>query len=119
MPPGCHLAAHLLSLQVLVMIRKRLGELPFEGSKFLQRSTDSSLTPLPVLSMTKTMVAAASLNNKIMVIFVFLYYDFSSIPQIKTTSTKWLCLLVKNLKTKEKRKAFKFPPTNQNITVSV
>lgn len=54
-----------------------------------------------------------------MVIFVFLYYDFSSIPQIKTTSTKWLCLLVKNLKTKEKRKAFKFPPTNQNIPVSV
>lgn len=54
-----------------------------------------------------------------MVIFVFLYYDFSSIPQIKTTSTKWLCLLVKNFKTKEKRKAFKFPPTNQNITVSV
>ena len=97
MPPGCHLAAHLLSLQVLVMIRKRLGELPFEGSKFFQRATDSSLTPLPVLYMTKNNGCSCitDMNNKIMVIFVFLYYDFSGIPWIKSTRTKWLCLLVK------------------------
>lgn len=33
---GCYLAAHLLGLQILVVIRKRLRELPFEGSKFFQ-----------------------------------------------------------------------------------
>lgn len=44
-----YLAAHLLGLQVLVVIGKWLRELPFEGSEFLQRSTDASLTPVPVL----------------------------------------------------------------------
>lgn len=36
MPEGYYLAAHLLSLQILMVIRKRLGELPFERSKFFQ-----------------------------------------------------------------------------------
>lgn len=36
MARGCYLAAHLLSLQILMMIRKRLRELPFEGPKLFQ-----------------------------------------------------------------------------------
>lgn len=52
MPEGTNLAANLLSLQILMVIWERLGKLSFESSKFFQWSTNTSLTPLPVLWMT-------------------------------------------------------------------
>lgn len=44
-----YLAAHLFSLQLLVAIWERLGQLAFKCSQFLQRSSDTLFTPLPIL----------------------------------------------------------------------
>lgn len=58
-----YLAAQLFRLQLLVAIWERLGELSFKCSQFLQRSSDTLFTSLPILHSLNPVKIYHVLNN--------------------------------------------------------